>query len=208
MNWDYKHSLSIQIEWQRCNISCGPRRWKWFIFKDVAAYFHYFKVLLISMVLEMTNSHIQEEQAHGGWDFSACQWRRRDHKGLAAYVVQKPKSYLCQAAPHQPRITRGSWKNYGFWHSMFVCLFVCFLDLPGGPLVLPHFIRPSAIHTPSDPGRLPSHPDTSPQLTSFFPDTCWNGEQPFAPWKNTTLLPSSPLRAVRGKHLKYCDHLQ
>lgn len=63
MNWDYKHSLSIQTEQQRWNISCGLWRWKWFIFKDVAAYFHYFKVLLISMVLEMTNSRVQEEEA-------------------------------------------------------------------------------------------------------------------------------------------------
>lgn len=76
MNWDYKHSLSIQIARQRCNISCGLRRWKWFIFKNVAASFHYFKVLLISVVLAMTNSHVQEEQAHGGCDiFPACQWR-------------------------------------------------------------------------------------------------------------------------------------
>ena len=63
MNWDYKHSLSIQIERQRWNISCALWRWKWFIFKDVAAYFHYFKVLLISMVLEMTDSRVQEKEA-------------------------------------------------------------------------------------------------------------------------------------------------
>lgn len=52
MNWDYKHSLSIQTERQKCNVSCGLRRWKWFIFKDAAACFHYDKIVLISFVFE------------------------------------------------------------------------------------------------------------------------------------------------------------
>lgn len=171
MNWDYKHSLSIQIERQRCNISCGPRRWKWFIFKDVAAYFHYFKVLLISMVLEMTNSHVQEEQAHGGWDFSACQWRRRDHKGLAAYVVQKPKSYLCQAAPHQPRITRLLEELWFLTFNVYFCFCFCFFPRPSRrafsasslhpSLCNPHTFRPRSATQP------PRHLSPTHQLLSW-----------------------------------------
>lgn len=65
MNGDSKHSLPIQAARQRCNRSCGLQRWKWFIFKDVAAYFHYFKVLLISMVFEWVIQECIKKQLPG-----------------------------------------------------------------------------------------------------------------------------------------------
>lgn len=201
MNWDYKHSLSIQIERQRCNISCGLRRWKWFIFKDVAASFHYFKVLFISVVLEPTNSHVQEEQAHGGCDFfPACQWTSY-HEDLLP-VSFRALSFLHGRLHGTGRVT---------------CLpeelwFLTFLYFPRpaqrvyNPSPLPPIPRQSTflailIFT-GPPWQLTLH------LTSFFTDTCWNEEQPLAPWTNVTLPFSSPWRAVIGKHLKHCDHLQ
>lgn len=99
MNWDYKHSLSIQIERQRSNISCGPRRWKWFIVKDVAAFFHYFKGLLISLVFEMTNSHVQQEQLHGDWGLRMSV-KERLPWALAASGVPNPEFYSWRAPRH------------------------------------------------------------------------------------------------------------
>lgn len=61
MNWDYKHSLSIQTERQKCNVSCGLRRWKWFIFKNAAAYSHYDKIVLISFVFESGVRNVTEQ---------------------------------------------------------------------------------------------------------------------------------------------------
>lgn len=190
MNWDHKHSLSIQIERQRCNISCGPRRWKWFIFKDVAAYFHYFKVLLISMVLGMTNSHVQEEQAQGGCDFFVCQWRR------SCLWPQNPEFYSGQAALHRP-------SNVSAGRTVVFDV-ECFsrptqrVDSPSSP---PSTSLQTHIYSMAALG-----PHRPPHQLLYWHLPEWRS--PSAPWTKITPPLSSPRRAVIGKHLKYCDHLQ
>lgn len=77
------------------------------------------------------------------------------------------------------------------------------LSNPSSPQSVP--LQPTSLTVPmSSTATLAPHPHP----TGFFTDTCWNEEQPSGPWTNTVPPPSSPLRAVIGKHLKYCDHLQ
>ena len=141
MNWDYTHSLSIQTEQQRWNISCGLWRWKWFIFKDVAAYFHYFKVLLISMVLEMTNSCVQEEEA-GIVIFFCTPVNEKLPQGSAAYVVvQNLEFYSWRAAPCQQSLI-SSGRTMVSNIQRFLCTH------PKGPQPLLSTIHASAAHLP------------------------------------------------------------
>lgn len=79
-----------------------------------------------------------------------------------------------------------------------------FLDLPRGSTVHPH-LHPPVCKPTSTPWPLW---DLTVRLTSFFTDTCRNEDHPSAPWTKITPPLSSPRRAVIGKHLKYCDHLQ
>lgn len=138
MNWDYKHSLSIQIERQRCNISCGLRRWKWFTFKDVAASFHYFKVLSISMGRAMTDSRVREEQDGGGWDFFHAPTKETLSRGFAACAAQT-LSFIPPAPRGQSTVSAG---------RTMVLTFGVFLDPPKGSTVHPH-CHPSLCKPPS-----------------------------------------------------------
>lgn len=134
MNWDYKHSLSIQIERQRCNISCGLRRWQWFTLQGVAASFHYLKVLWISMVLEMTNSPVQEER--GGWDFFQVPVNVKLAWGFAACVAQSPEFCSRQASLHWPSTVSAIPPHYLltfrghqllYWHLLEWRITLCYL---------------------------------------------------------------------------------
>ena len=176
MNWDYKHSLSIQIERQRWNISCGLWRWKWFIFKDVAAYSHYFKVLLISMVLEMTNSRVQEEEAGIVIFLHTSEW-------------EATPRICCLCCGSEP------WVLFMAGCTMRAVLFLMgklwFLTFSVFSVPAQRVHSPSSVpSTPQQPTSLPSAstaPTPQPArdltlcLTSIFTDTCWNEEPPLLP---------------------------
>lgn len=139
----------------------------------------------------------------------AGSWRRRflphaskgDATGrICCLCCSEPRLSFMAGSP-APAESRVCWENYGFWFHP--------KGSPIHPLYHPSLCSPPpsppAPTTPAAP-RPPQH--LTLHLTSLSADTCWNEEQPFAPRTKTTLPPPSPLRAVIGKLLKYCDHLQ